>query len=197
LYAVTLALVPAALVLALPIALANAVLHGGFGRTLFRQVRVGWRGRPFVLLKFRTLRDAPGDDRARVTRFGRFLRNTHLDELPQFWNVLRGDMSLIGPRPEMPRTERWAARHCPGFDQRLALKPGLTGYAQITQGYTDGGDLVAYREKHALNHHYLRALGLRLDALILLRTVTWMLRGRGWRTRSAQAQLAEPPSAPA
>jgi lipopolysaccharide/colanic/teichoic acid biosynthesis glycosyltransferase len=122
-----------------------------------------------------------GKDAARVTRFGRFLRNTHLDELPQLWNVLRGDMSLIGPRPEMLATERWAAERCPGFVERLCLKPGLTGFAQITQGYTDLGDESAYRAKLALNRRYRAELSLTTDCAILGRTVAWMLRARGWR----------------
>jgi lipopolysaccharide/colanic/teichoic acid biosynthesis glycosyltransferase len=122
-----------------------------------------------------------GKDAARVTRFGRFLRNTHLDELPQLWNVLRGDMSLIGPRPEMLATERWAAERCPGFVERLCLKPGLTGFAQITQGYTDQGDAAAYRAKLALNRRYRDELSFTTDCAILVRTVAWMLRARGWR----------------
>jgi len=176
----SLPLVPLALLFALPIACANLWIHGP-RRVFFAQLRVGWRGRIFVLYKFRTMRDWPGDDRARVTRFGRFLRNTHLDELPQLWNVLCGDMCLIGPRPEMISTERWAARHVPGFSERLCLRPGLTGYAQITQGYTDDGDLSAYREKLRLNRRYRDEMGLGLDGAILARTVLWMLRGRGWR----------------
>ncbi|NOT31870.1 MAG: sugar transferase [Planctomycetes bacterium] len=183
LFAATLVLVPPALCFALPVALVNLWVQRSARRVLFAQPRVGWRGRTFTLYKFRTMREQPGDDHARVTRFGRFLRNTHLDELPQLWNVLTGDMSLIGPRPEMLATELWAARHCPGFSERLALKPGLTGYAQITQGYTDGGDAAAYRVKRALNGRYRRALGWRLDSVILLRTALWMLRGRGWRKR--------------
>jgi len=90
-------------------------------------------------------------------------------------------MSLIGPRPEMIPTERWAARHVPGFCERLALKPGLTGYAQITQGYTLDGDERAYREKLRLNRRYREELSPGFDSAILARTVLWMLRGRGWQ----------------
>jgi lipopolysaccharide/colanic/teichoic acid biosynthesis glycosyltransferase len=182
----TLPLVPLALFLAVPIACVNLWIHGSPRRVFFAQLRVGWRGRVFVLYKFRTMLDRPGDDRARVTRFGRFLRNTHLDELPQLWNVLRGDMCLIGPRPEMIPTERWAARHLPGFSERLALKPGLTGYAQVTQGYTDDGDERAYREKLALNRRYRDGLSFALDCAILARTAVWMLRGRGWRAEQGE-----------
>jgi len=178
---VTLALLPAALVLALPVALVNAWVQRSFARVFFLQARVGHRGRVFTLWKFRTMRDGPEHDQARVTRFGRFLRNTHLDELPQLVNVLRGDMCLIGPRPEMVATERWAALHCPGFAERLCLKPGLTGHAQITQGYTDSGDAEAYAAKRALNRRYRHELSLATDCAILLRTVVWVLRARGWR----------------
>lgn len=181
LWALALALLPLALAAALPIALVNAWVQRSPRRVFFAQIRVGRRGAPFVLYKFRTMRDHPGEDRARVTRFGRFLRNTHLDELPQLLNVLRGDMCLIGPRPEVIATERWAARRCPGFAERLVLAPGLTGLAQITQGYTDGGDEPAYRAKSALNRRYREELSLALDCAILARTALWMLRRRGWR----------------
>ena len=181
LWLVTLALVPFALCLAIPIALVNTCVQGTPRRIFFLQPRVGWRGRVFVLHKFRTMIDQPGDDHARVTRFGRFLRNTHLDELPQLWNVLRGDMCLIGPRPEMLATEHWAAQHELGFSARLVLHPGLTGLAQITQGYTEGGDERAYHEKLDLNQRYREQLSFGLDCTILLRTALWMLRGRGWR----------------
>jgi len=181
LLAVTLALLPWALVLALPVALVNAWVQGSLARIFFQQARVGYRGRVFTLWKFRTMREGSGCDQARVTRFGRFLRNTHLDELPQLVNVLRGEMSLIGPRPEMVATEHWAAEHCPGFVERLCLKPGLTGHAQITQGYTDSGDEAAYAAKRALNRRYVAELSLASDCRILLRTVAWILRARGWR----------------
>jgi lipopolysaccharide/colanic/teichoic acid biosynthesis glycosyltransferase len=174
-------LAPLGLLLAVPIALVNAWVQGSVRRVFFAQIRVGRRGAPFVLYKFRTMRDHPGGDGARVTRFGRFLRNTHLDELPQLVNVLRGEMCLIGPRPELLATERWAARRIPGFAERLVLAPGLTGLAQITQGYTDGGDEEAYRQKCAWNQRYRAELSFALDAAILLRTVAWMLRRRGWR----------------
>ncbi|MSR63291.1 MAG: sugar transferase [Planctomycetes bacterium] len=172
-----------ALAPALVIALVNLFVQGDPRRIFFTQLRVGYRGRLFVLYKFRTMRDHAGDDHARVTSFGRLLRNTHLDELPQLLNALLGDMCLIGPRPEMIATERWAARHLPEFSERLALLPGLTGYAQITQGYTDGGDEHAYRQKLELNRAYRERLSFGLDCAILVRTALWMLRGRGWRKK--------------
>ena len=181
LLAMTLLLLGPALALTLPIALVNLVVHRSARRVFFRQTRVGRRGALFVLYKFRTLVDRPGDDQSRATRFGRFLRNTHLDELPQLWNVLRGEMCLIGPRPEMVPTERWAAEHCPGFAERLVLSPGLTGLAQVTQGYTEGGDGEAYRRKLELNREYLATLSFGRDCALLARTALWVLRGRGWR----------------
>lgn len=169
------------------VALANAVAHRGLGRVFFFQDRVGLHGRVFRLVKFRTMRDAgesafdswSGGDAARVTPFGRFLRNTHLDELPQLWNVLAGDMSLIGPRPEMLEVEEWAAANVPGFTARLAMRPGLTGLAQITQGYT-GRDVESYQAKLELCERYRREISFATDLEILARTAVWMLRGRGW-----------------
>jgi lipopolysaccharide/colanic/teichoic acid biosynthesis glycosyltransferase len=178
---VTLTLLPLALVPAVLVTLVNTIVQRDPRKVFFRQERIGRRGRPFVLLKFRTMRDVPGDDHARVTRFGRFLRNTHLDELPQLVNVLRGEMCLIGPRPEMPETELWAGGLLPAFSERLVLAPGVTGLAQITQGYTDSGDVQAYREKLALNERYRATLSFARDVSILWRTALWMLRGRGWR----------------
>lgn len=183
---------PLALALGAPIALANAILFRSPRKVFFTQPRVGHRGRVFRIVKFRTMAEAPegsggswsswaaGRDRLRVTRFGRFLRNTHLDELPQLLNVLRGEMRFIGPRPEMVEVEAWAEREVPGFGERLAIRPGITGYAQITQGYTSR-DAGAYALKLEHNRRYLRRMGLAADLAILARTAVWILRGRGWR----------------
>lgn len=177
-----------ALVPGLAIALVNLVVFRDPRQILFVQPRVGYRGRIFRIYKFRTMRAprgscleswASGKDRERVTPFGRFLRNTHLDELPQLLNVLCGDMLLIGPRPEMVEIERWAASAVPGFSERLAIKPGLTGPAQVTQGYTDCS-VAAYQRKLAINRAYLGRVTLWTDCGILVRTALWMLRGRGW-----------------
>jgi lipopolysaccharide/colanic/teichoic acid biosynthesis glycosyltransferase len=119
-------------------------------------------------------------DAARVTRFGTFLRNSHLDELPQLVNVVRGDMSLIGPRPEMVEIERWAESEIAGFGARLAVRPGITGHAQITQGYV-GRCRVGYEKKLALGLEYLANFGPRQDASILVRTLFWMAGRKGWR----------------
>jgi len=186
---------PFAALLAVPVALANALAFRSLRCVLFRQVRIGHCGQPFVLYKFRTMREgantafdswAEGGDAARVTRFGRFLRNSHLDELPQLFNVLRGDMALIGPRPEMVEIESWAAGVVPRFTERLAVHPGITGWAQVQQGYT-GRDTVAYERKLALGLEYLEGLSLRRDLTIIGMTVRDMLGRRGWRWREDAA----------
>lgn len=142
-------------------------------------------GKPFVLYKFRTMRlDAEkngaqfavaGDPR--VTRLGRFLRKTRLDELPQLWNVLRGEMSLVGPRPERPEFIEDLSQQVPGYLNRLGLKPGLTGLAQIINGYDNNVD--SFRRKVALDLLYLQNCSLRNDLKILLRTVGVVLTGKG------------------
>jgi lipopolysaccharide/colanic/teichoic acid biosynthesis glycosyltransferase len=169
------------------LAVANAIAFRDVRKVFFVQPRIGLRGRVFELVKFRTMKTAPqgnfeawiGGDQARVTAFGRFLRNAHLDELPQLINVLRGEMSFIGPRPEMLEVEQWASEHVPNFVQRLAIKPGITGLAQVTQGYT-GRDVAAYAKKLAINLAYIERMSLRFDLEILARTGLWMLRGKGW-----------------
>lgn len=180
---------PFALALSLPIALVNWIQFGHLRQVLYCQPRVGRRGRTFSIFKFRTMREASeddfdswsqGQDRLRVTRFGRLLRNTHLDELPQLLNILRGEMDFIGPRPEMVEIDRWACAHVKGFRKRNALVPGITGYAQITQGYA-GKDDAAYAKKLAGDELYRRRLSFFLDLVILMRTGAWMIRGRGWR----------------
>ena len=179
---------PPALVVGLPIALVNALLFRSVRRVFYRQPRVGHRGRIFTIIKFRTLRDASGadfdswclgEDAARVTRFGHFLRTTHLDELPQLWNILRGEMDFIGPRPEMVEIDRWARERIPSFRERNALLPGVTGYAQVTHGYAPK-DPAAYARKLWADQHYRRNVSLLLDLRILGRTLVWMVRGRGW-----------------
>lgn len=163
--------------------------HRTNGGALFRQDRVGLRGRTFRLVKFRTM--APAEEEGepmRVTRLGRWLRNTHLDELPQIYHVLRGEMSFIGPRPEMVEIEAWAAQAVPAFSRRLAMRPGITGLAQITQGYTDR-DEKAYRDKLRINDSYCKSLSLHRDLWILVKTVVWMARARGWRKASKTAEL--------
>jgi len=196
-----LALLPFALALALPITLVNWSIFGHWRRILFRQPRVGRDGELFSIYKFRTMREAPagaafeswrdGRDGLRVTLFGRFLRNTHLDELPQLINVLRGEMDFIGPRPEMVEIDTWACRRIPRFRERNGLLPGITGLAQITHGYA-GMDTEAYSQKLETDLRYLRDVSLRLDCEILARTAVWMLRGRGWRRALAPGEDSSP-----
>ncbi len=180
---------PPIFVIGLLVALANLAYFRDLRRVLYLQPRVGRRGRIFQIYKFRTMRDSShsaheswslGQDKARVTWLGRLLRNSHLDELPQFLNILKGEMSFVGPRPEMVEVEQWAAEHIPGFSTRLVLKPGITGWAQITQGYT-GRSVEEYAKKFALTEIYRKHPAFRTDLAILVRTIVWMIRGRGWQ----------------
>ncbi|MFO0974720.1 MAG: sugar transferase [Phycisphaerae bacterium] len=154
------------------------------GPAIFRQRRAGRAGEPFVLLKFRTMRtDADpygpspraGDD-PRLTTFGRWLREKSLDELPQLWNVLRGDMTLVGPRPlYVEQMAEWTPRQ----RLRLAVKPGLTGLAQIS-----GRAGLTLEEKLELDVQYVLSRSLRLDAAILLRTLgVWRRAGDIYEVR--------------
>jgi lipopolysaccharide/colanic/teichoic acid biosynthesis glycosyltransferase len=142
-------------------------------------------GKPFVLYKFRTMRvDAEKDGAKlavkgdpRVTPIGRFLRKTRLDELPQLWNVLRGEMSLVGPRPERPEFIEQLSREIPDYLNRLGLKPGLTGVAQVVNGYDN--DLESFRRKVAFDLLYLQNCCLHNDLKILWRTIGVVLTGKG------------------
>lgn len=169
----------AMLALAAPVMLVVAVLiYLGMGRpVLFRQLRAGYKGKPFVLIKFRTMREAfgpdgrPLPDARRITRLGRLLRRTSLDELPQIVNVLRGEMSLIGPRPLLVR---YLDRYTPEQARRHDVKPGLTGWAQV-----HGRNALSWEERFALDVWYVDHWSLRLDAKIVLLTIWRVLRGEG------------------
>jgi sugar transferase EpsL len=145
-------------------------IYAVMGRpVLFRQWRVGYRGKPFRLIKFRTMREARGRDgrpladRGRLTPLGRFLRGTSLDELPELFNVLWGDMSLCGPRPLLTR---YLDRYTPEQARRNEVKPGITGWAQI-----NGRNAISWEEKFALDVWYVDHWTLPLDARILLATI--------------------------
>ncbi len=141
---------------------------------LYRDARAGFRGRPFTLLKFRTMRPpAPGAtaDAARLTPVGRWLRATSFDELPQLWNVLRGDMSLVGPRPLPPA---YLARYTREQARRHEVRPGLTGLAQVR-----GRNALSWEEKFRLDVAYVDRRSLALDVDILLRTLACVWTGRG------------------
>lgn len=149
------------------------------GNPIFRQRRVGWRGRPFTMLKFRTMRTdtdpygmspQSGDD-PRLTRVGRWLRETSLDELPQLWNVLTGSMSLVGPRPLY---ERQAALWTPRQRRRLEVRPGMTGYAQVM-----GRASLTHEEKIELDLLYVDRHNLAMDVGLLWRTLVSGLKGQG------------------
>ena len=150
------------------------------GSPIFRQVRLGLDQKPFVLYKFRSMRmDAERDgaqwavnDDPRVTRIGRFLRKTRIDELPQLVNILKGDMSIVGPRPERPEFYDVFDTYITGFRQRMFVKPGLTGLAQINGGYS-----LLPEEKIVYDLDYIKHLSLRTDAGLILKTVLVVLHG--------------------
>ena len=156
------------------------------GPVFYRQERLGRDGRTFRVWKLRSMRDHAEDETGpvfanegddRMTRVGRILRKTRLDEVPQLFNVLAGDMSLVGPRPERPEfVESLRARY-PYFSLRSALKPGITGWAQIRYGYV--GNIDAFEEKLALDLYYLKRRSLFMDLLILWHTVKTVILLRG------------------
>jgi exopolysaccharide biosynthesis polyprenyl glycosylphosphotransferase len=173
------------LILALPLMIATAVAVklSGPGRVFFRQERVGKNGCRVVITKFRTMTTCGDtavwatDDVTKITAIGRFLRRYRLDEIPQLWHVIRGDLSLVGPRPEQPslvdhlaeRIEFYGARHC--------VRPGLTGWAQVNHGYC--GSVEATIEKLQYDFFYIRHQSLRFDLLILAATIRTILSGAG------------------
>ncbi|MBE3575648.1 MAG: sugar transferase [Firmicutes bacterium] len=169
----------AGIVLLWPLLLAIAVaVRVALGRpVLFRQVRPGLHGKPFTLYKFRTMRDsrdAAGNllpDEQRLTRFGRFLRSTSLDELPELFNVLRGDMSLVGPRPLLME---YLDRYTPEQARRHEVKPGITGWAQI-----HGRNALSWEDKFRLDVWYVDHWSLWLDLKILCITVLKVFRREG------------------
>jgi lipopolysaccharide/colanic/teichoic acid biosynthesis glycosyltransferase len=174
---------------ALCIALVPLVLVGNLlanrGKLLFRQSRVGLNGELFVLMKFRSMVSGDPDaipswtsaDDPRVTRFGKILRKSHLDELPQFWNVLLGELSLVGPRPEQPHYVKELRAKESAYDLRHLVLPGLTGWAQIKLRYASTESAAI--EKLQYDLYYLQNQSLALDLRILSRTFRSVLRRRG------------------
>jgi sugar transferase (PEP-CTERM system associated) len=176
------------LLLALPLGLlaAAAVRLTSPGPVLYRQRRVGQHGRVFVLYKFRSMRaDAESTtgavwatrNDARITPVGRFMRNTRIDELPQLWNVLRGDMSLVGPRPERPEFVTALTKDIPFYGQRHMVKPGVTGWAQVSYSYADS--IESTLEKLQYDLFYIKNLSLSLDFFILFKTIKTVLMRKG------------------
>ena len=165
------------------------------GPALYRQTRVGEAGRLFTIYKLRSMgvtAERPGEpvyaqaDDPRVTGLGRFMRRTHLDELPQLWNVLRGDMSLVGPRPERPEFVAMLEREVPYWSRRLLVRPGMTGWAQVRCGYAT--DCASSAEKLSYDFWYMRHSNLAVDLAVCVRTLVLMaeiLNPRARRVRRA------------
>lgn len=166
---------------------ALAVRLDSKGPALYRQVRVGYKGKPFELLKFRSMRtdaEAAGaqwaqEDDPRVTRLGKFLRKYRFDELPQFFNVVRGEMSFVGPRPERPVFVEQLRQVIPFYDERHMVRPGLTGWAQVEYQY---GSTIAHAcRKLEYDLFYLMNLSILFDFVIAMKTVRILISGRGSR----------------
>jgi sugar transferase (PEP-CTERM system associated) len=174
-------------ILSLPLVLLTAVLIKleSRGPVFYKQERVGKNGHTFVLMKFRSMRvdaeqDGPvwaskGD--ARTTRIGRIIRKVRIDEIPQFWNILKGEMSFVGPRPERPHFVAQLAEEIPFYEQRHLIAPGLTGWAQIKYPY--GASIEDARQKLQYDLFYIKNQGLLLDAVIMFETIKIILFGRG------------------
>jgi len=156
------------------------------GPVLYKQKRVGLIGTHFFVYKFRTMRqDAEastgptwaGQRDPRITRVGRFLRSSRLDEIPQLWNVLRGDMGFVGPRPERPEFVDWLTQEIPYYPVRHVTRPGLTGWAQINYKY--GNTVEDAKQKLQYDLFYLKNMSVGLDLLIMFQTVKTVILGRG------------------
>ena len=162
-----------------------AVRLSSRGPIFFRQTRVGLRGRPFTVYKFRTMRqdaEAAGavwatKDDPRVTKLGKFMRKTRVDEIPQLWNVLRGEMAFVGPRPERPEFVRWLSNEIPFYELRHIIRPGITGWAQVRFRY--GASLEETKQKLEYDLYYVKHLSLGLDLLIMFETIKTIILRRG------------------
>jgi sugar transferase (PEP-CTERM system associated) len=179
-----------ALLVCLPlmVLIVAAIRMDSEGPALFRQERVGKGGKIFKLNKFRTMRagaDSDGISRPaqknddRVTRVGRWLRRTRLDEIPQLYNILMGDMYFVGPRPFVPDQEKECVEKIPFYHQRWRVKPGATGWAQINRGYC--ATIEDNAEKLGYDLYYIKNMSIGLDLMIIFHTIKTMLLGRGGR----------------
>ena len=176
-------------ILSFPIAIFTAMLIKieSRGPSFYRQERVGKNGRVFSLMKFRSMRvDAEKDgpvwaktEDERTTRVGRIIRKIRVDEIPQFWNILRGDMNFVGPRPERPHFIAQLAQEIPFYEQRHLVAPGLTGWAQIKYPY--GASIEDAKQKLEYDLYYLKNQSITLDATIMFETIKTILLGRGGR----------------
>ena len=178
------------LILSLPLTIISAIvvkLESPRDPVLYHQERVGLNGEPFTIHKFRTMRSdaeattgpvwSAGDHDPRITKVGRFMRKTRLDEIPQLWNVLRGDMSLIGPRPERPAFVEKLTQQIPFYGQRHVVKPGVTGWAQVRYSY--GASVEDAIEKMQYDLYYVKHMSLMFDLMIALETIKTVVLRRG------------------
>jgi sugar transferase (PEP-CTERM system associated) len=178
------------LILSLPLTIVSALivkLESPRDPVLYHQERVGLNGAPFTIHKFRTMKSdaeaatgpvwSAGDHDPRITRVGRFMRKTRLDEIPQLWNVLLGDMSLIGPRPERPAFVEQLTRQIPFYGQRHVVKPGVTGWAQVRYSY--GASVEDAIEKMQYDLYYVKHMSLLFDLMIALETIKTVVLRRG------------------
>lgn len=173
------------LILAIPMAIiALIIVIESPGGAIFKQERLGKDGKPFTIYKFRSMyidaeRDGPRwaelEDE-RCTRFGAFLRKTRLDELPQLWNILKGDMSIVGPRPERAYFYEQFEKYIVGFSNRLIVTPGLTGYAQVNGGYE-----LAPEEKIIYDMEYIEHQSMLMDIRCIFKTVSLVFTHEGAR----------------
>lgn len=185
----TLAVLP---ILCLPLLITGLLIRlDSPGPMFFRQERIGYRGQQFRVLKFRTMRVAEPvsangdlvdaaitkDDDDRITRIGRFLRQTRIDELPQLYNILRGEMSWIGPRPEAQPLSEWYEREIPFYVYRHIVRPGVTGWAQVNQGHVAG--ISEVHDKLRFDFYYIKNFSMWIDLAILFKTVLVVIRGIG------------------
>lgn len=185
-----------ALIILLPflIVISIVIKFDSVGPTIFRQIRVGYQGKRFWIYKFRTMTIVSGtrrsddierdaamtrDNDQRVTRVGRFLRYSRIDELPQLLNVLRGEMSWIGPRPEAEVLSRWYENEISFYRYRHIVRPGITGWAQVHQGHVADVDQV--REKLHFDFYYIKNFSLWVDVIVVARTIRTILTGFGSR----------------
>jgi exopolysaccharide biosynthesis polyprenyl glycosylphosphotransferase len=185
---VTLSVTMVLLTLPMMLLTALAIKEDSPGPILYRQSRIGAFGKTFTVFKFRSMTvdaEAGGKPRwaqkgdIRVTRVGRFIRATRIDELPQLWNILRGEMTLVGPRPERPHFVEQLSRAIPFYDERSYVKPGLTGWAQVNYPY--GASVEDAREKLSYDLYYVKHRSIWLDMRILLATVRVVLTRDGAR----------------
>ena len=165
--------------------IALAIKIESSGPVFYKQIRVGQGGKPFKLTKFRTMvRDAEKDgpkmaqeNDPRVTRLGRFLRKTRIDELPQLWNIIKGEMSFVGPRAERPEFHQDLKKHIPFYQERYLIKPGLSGWAQIKHGYSSS--IKDNFEKIQYDLYYVKNRSFPFDMGIVLKTINIILKGGG------------------